>query len=178
MKKNKSVQEWINIDKFLDKGVIQLKNSSCIKILKIIPINYNLKSELEKQAILNSYKIFLKTCDFDIQILIQSNKENLSSIISKINNQKENNPKIIKYQQKYLDYIIKINNERKSASKTFYIIIKNKSIEYEELEEKYLKIKELLGRCGNKVEEINSKEEIKEILNSFINRRIYQIKKE
>ena len=43
-----------------------------------------MKSELEKEAILNSYKIFLKTCNFDLQILVQSNKEDLSKHISKI----------------------------------------------------------------------------------------------
>jgi len=39
----------------------------------------------EKESILNSYKIFLKTCNFDFQILIQSNKENLDKHISNIN---------------------------------------------------------------------------------------------
>lgn len=56
-----SVQEWLPIEKILEKGIIKLKDNSYIKIIKIIPINYNLKSELEKEAILNSYKIFLKT---------------------------------------------------------------------------------------------------------------------
>ena len=59
----------------MENGVIKLKNNSYVKILKISPINFNLKSNLEKESILNSYKIFLKTCNFDIQILIQSNKE-------------------------------------------------------------------------------------------------------
>ena len=40
--------------------------------------------EAHKEAILNSYKIFLKTCDFNIQILIQSKKENLSKHFFKI----------------------------------------------------------------------------------------------
>ena len=66
MKKKKNVQEWLPILEILEKGIVKLKNSSCIKILKIIPINYNLKSDLEKKAILNSYKIFLKSCNFKI----------------------------------------------------------------------------------------------------------------
>ena len=74
-KQIRSVQDWLPIQKILEKGIIKLKDSSYVKILKVIPINYNLKSELEKEAILNSYKIFLKTCNFDIQILIQSNKD-------------------------------------------------------------------------------------------------------
>lgn len=178
MKKNKTVQEWLPVLKILENGIIKLKNSSSIKILKVIPINYDLKSELEKEVILNSYKTFLKTCNFNIQILIQSNKENLSSIISKINNKEEKNPKIKKYRKKYIEYIQKLNHERKSSAKTFFLIIENENSDNEELNEKYIKIKELLDRCGNRVEEINSKEEIKEILNSFINRRISQIKKE
>ena len=44
--------------------MVKLKDESYVKILKIIPINYSLKSEIEKEAILNSYKIFLKTCNF------------------------------------------------------------------------------------------------------------------
>ena len=91
MKKNKkeniSVQEWIPIEQFFDNGIIKMKNNIVIKIIKIYPINYNLKSELEKKSILNSYKTFLKTCNFDIQILIQSNKENLSDHINKIRKQ-------------------------------------------------------------------------------------------
>ena len=47
---------------------------------------------MEKESILNSYKIFLKTCNFDIQILIQSSKENLDKNIQIIKNnlEKEN----------------------------------------------------------------------------------------
>ena len=97
MKKNNSIQEWIPFEKILENGIIKLKDNSYIKIIKIYPINFNLKSELEKEAILNSYKIFLKTCDFNFQILIQSKKEDLSkhfSKIKKINSEEENNIKI------------------------------------------------------------------------------------
>lgn len=73
MKESKiySVQEWLPFQKILEKGIIKLKDDSYVKIIKVIPINYNLKSELEKEAILNSYKLFLKTCNFDMQILIR-----------------------------------------------------------------------------------------------------------
>lgn len=88
MQQKYSVQEWLPFQKILNNGIIKIENNLYIKIIEIVPINFNLKSELEKEAILNSYKIFLKTCNFDIQILIQSNKEDLSKHISKINSQK------------------------------------------------------------------------------------------
>ena len=176
-----SVQEWLPIQKILDKGIIKLKDNSYIKIIKIFPINYNLKSDLEKEAILNSYKIFLKTCSFDIQILIQSNKEDLSKQISYINNQieKENNQKILELSKNYIEFIQKINKEKKSSSKNFYVIIKNSSkkeniqeeIIIQDLNEKYFKVKECLSRCGNIAQEYDTKEEIKEIISSFLNAR-------
>ena len=179
-KQLKSIQEWLPIEEILENGIIKLKKNIYIKIIKIIPINFNLKSNLEKEAILNSYKIFLKTCDFDIQILIQSKKEDLSQHFSLIkNNNVKNNDKIIlnNYLKSYINFIQKINNEKKSSSKNYFIIIKeNKNLEIEASEEiiiqnlndKYFKIKDALSRCGNKVFE-NNKEEIINILFSFLN---------
>ena len=94
-KQIRSVQDWLPIQKILEKGIIKLKDSSYVKILKVIPINYNLKSELEKEAILNSYKIFLKTCNFDIQILIQSTKEDLEKNINNIKKEIEKKRKLL-----------------------------------------------------------------------------------
>ncbi len=171
-----SVQEWLPVQKILEKGIIKLKDNSYIKIIKILPINYNLKSELEKEAILNSYKVFLKTCNFDIQILIQSNKEDLSKIISNINKQieKEENENIIALSKNYIEFIQKVNKEKKSSSKNFYIIIKNSNknkkenlndeIIIQDLNEKYFKIKECLSRCGNITQEFDTKEEIRKYI--------------
>ena len=182
MKNLISIQEWLPFSKILKKGVIRLKDESYVKILKIVPINYSLKSEIEKESILNSYKIFLKTCNFNIQILIQSNKEDLNQIISKINNQikKEKEEKLKKISEKYINYIKEINYNKKSTARRFFIIIKIRDKKDEEnilqeLEEKYLKIKENLERCGNRIEEIETKEETREILFSFYNRRLSQL---
>ena len=161
--KEASTQNWIPIEEILENGVIKTKNKY-IKILKITPINYNLKSDLEKQAILNS-------------------KENLEKNILKIqkNIQKKENKYLKSISENYIEYIYKINSNKKSASKNFYLIIsKNNSKQnYEEniemikndLREKYFKIKECLSRCGNSVYEINTKEEILKIINSFLNTR-------
>jgi len=185
--KEKNIQEWIAIKKILNNGIIKLKNNKYIKIIKIIPINFNLKSQLEKEAILNSYKIFLKTCNFDLQILVQSKKEDLSKHISSVKNSTKNESKKIKeISEEYINYLNKLNINKKSATKNFFIIIKNdkkilnnKKIEnleilennqeniFEELNDNYLKIKDTMSRCGNLVIDINDKESILNILFSF-----------
>lgn len=183
-KKVNSVQEWLPVDEILENGVIKLKNKNYIKIVKIIPINFELKSNLEKEAILNSYKIFLKTCNFDIQILIQSNKKDLSNHISKIKEKnKEEKEKIKKLSEKYINYIKKLNIEKKSSSKNFYILIKeipeikkqkiniNEKIIFDKLNDKYFNIKECLSRCGNVVIDISDKKMTEKVLYSFLNSR-------
>ena len=191
IKKEYSTQDWIPIEQILKNGIIKTKNNY-VKILKVSPINYNLKSDLEKQAILNSYKLFLKTCNFDLQILIQSSKENLEKNILNVqkNIQKKENKYLKKLSEDYIEYINKINSNKKSSSKNFYIIISKKSSKEQEfnegidmikseLKEKYFKIKESLSRCGNQVIEINEKEEILKIINSFLNtRKEMNLKKE
>ena len=145
---NKTVQEWLPFEKILNNGIIKLKNNEYIKITKITPINFNLKSELEQEAILNSYKIFLKTCNFNFQILIQSNKEDLSKHIKNyyiILKEKNTNKEILNFE----DYAV------------------------ENLNDKFFKIKDCLSRCGNLVISIDTKEEIISILFSFLNSRIY-----
>ena len=180
-KKEKSVQDWIPIEKIYENGIIKIKNNKFIKILKIIPINYNLKSDLEKNSILNSYKIFLKTCNFNIQILIQSNKEDLSQHILNIqkNIQKEENKYLKELSENYIKFIQKLNYSKNSATKDFYIIITNEKIDNfnsieiieNDLKEKYFKIKECLSRCGNDVIELNNKNDIINIFYSLLNTR-------
>lgn len=183
-KNNNSSQEWLKIEKIFDNGIIKTKDNRYLKIIKINPINFNLKSDLEKEAILNSYKIFLKTCDFNFQILIQSNKVDLSNHFSQINNnliQEEKN--IQEISKKYIENIKELNNNKKSSSKNYYIILEhiNKNSEIvdieasatENLNNKYFKIKDGLSRCGNIAIDINDKNQIKDILFSFFNTRIY-----
>ena len=184
MKNNqlKSIQQWIPIEEILENGIIKLKKNNYIKIIKIIPINFNLKSNLEKEAILNSYKTFLKTCKFNIQILIQSNKEDLTSHISNIENINKNEKEKLKsIKNNYINYIQEINKKRKSSSKNFYIILKeshenkkeklneeNEKYIIDKLNENYFKIKECLSRCGNFVFDISKKEDAENILFSFM----------
>lgn len=172
MEKNKieSTQEWLNIDEILENGMVKLKNNSYIKIILVNPINYNLKSELEKEAILNSYKNFFKSINFDFQILIQSKKEDLSSNLKKL----QENDLYQDIKEKYIKYIKELNKSRKSSSKSFYIIIKEDSneigdnVKLQNLKTKYMKIKDLLSRCGNLVFEIN-KQETEELFYSILN---------
>ena len=175
IKKQITTKDWIPFDKVLENGLIVSKNKY-IKLIKIIPINYDLKSNLEKEAILNSYKLFLKTCDFNIQILIQSKKESLSKMFNNLKeiSKKEENEKIREICEKHIQYIKRKTEENKASSKNFYIVILYENTENREeshsityLNECYFKIKETLTRCGNLVYDCNIKEDVQKILSTF-----------
>ena len=178
--KKLSVQDWLPIEAFLNNGIIKSKNNNYIKIIKIYPINFNLKSDFEKESILNSYKIFLKTCNFDFQILIQSNKQDLQRNIKNIDENIKKENFLNEIGKNYINYINEINSVKNSGTKDFYIIISTKKEEnileeliIEELNEKYFKIKECLLRCGNSVKNISNQKEIEKIIFSFLNTRLF-----
>lgn len=168
-----SVQSYLPFDKILDKGIIKMKDSSYIKILNVSPVNYNLKSDLEKEAILNSYKTLFKSLNFNLQILIQSKKEDLSQNIKTLIN--EANEEQDEIRKRYINYIQELNKIKKSSSKNFYIIIKEQSLENDEktkinnLQNNYIKLKDLFSRCGNVISEYTEEKEITQILFSFFN---------
>ena len=92
---------------------------------------------------------------------------------------KENKKYLNEIAENYFEFIQKFNSIKNSSSKNFYIIISEEKINqneeniFQSLNEKYFKIKECLFRCGNIVQEINSKKEIKKLFNLFLNSRIF-----
>ena len=162
-------------EKVFNNGIIKTKDSF-LKLLKVYPINYNLKSSLEKEAILNSYRLFLKTCNFDIQILIQSKKEDLTYHLKKISNLKIENERMNMYKKSYIEYLRKVSIENKSSNKEFYIVLKQ-DIEGEDISfknslqiaenkifENFMKIKDTLSRTGVIIKQIDSEEEVLNLL--------------
>ncbi len=168
---------------------ILITKDKYIRVLKISPINYDLKSDFEKQSIINAYKTVLKTCDFDFQILILSQKENIEKNIKILNEQLYkktemlNKEKIFSTKEKesqnlenktkkineiyfnYLNFIKKINNNINISSKNFYIILYENKTNLEKKGWKELLIKKHKKRDKNK--DFIKKERKKESLHNF-----------
>ena len=85
----KSIKSWFPIRDIKD-GIIETKDREYLKILEILPINFELKSNFEKETIVYQYKTFLKTCNFDMQILVQSKKNDLDDHVESILNVMKN----------------------------------------------------------------------------------------
>lgn len=176
----RSIKSWFPI-KRIENGVILLKSGKYCKILEVCPINFTLKAIKEQEEILYKYKTFLNSCDFDVQILVQSKRANLDSHIKKIEErmEREGNEKVKALMN---DYINMVKNEviKSTITKKFYIIFLSskgtltKEQAILELMEKTVKIKNSLSKCGNSIKEFSGKE-IANILYTYMNLKTSKI---
>ena len=174
----KSIKTWLGI-KNIEKGIIELKDGRFCKVIEVYPINFSLKSRSEQESILYGYKNFLNTCDFDIQILVQSKKGNLDSHIMKIeeNMKLEDDEKIKKLMREYIN-MIKNETLKSAITKRFFIIFSSgskgkvlaKDQALVELQERALKVKSAISKCGNDVKEFDkNNDELVSIIYTYMN---------
>lgn len=156
----KSLKSWFPI-KSINEGIIENKKGEYLKILEVLPVNFELKSYEEKESILYSYKTFLKTCNFDIQILVKSKKNDLEDHISSIlkNVESENLPALRLLGDEYIK-MVNENTLKNTITRKFFLVFfaetnGNKKITRDmaitDLKEKTSKIKLALEKCGNEV---------------------------
>jgi len=164
----KSIQKWLPFFIIEENGIIKINNNKLIKILKINPINYELKNIKEKEILLNNYKKIFKSLNLNIQILIQSKKQNIDENIKDIKNNKYENKILKEYSETYINYLNKLTVNEKTNYKIFYLILSEENIE--QINNKIKILKKELENCGNHVKEINAKEEIINIIKNIINK--------
>ena len=161
-----SFQDWVNIKEITKNGIL-LRNGHKVVILRVLPINFNLKSKLEQEAILNSYKLLLKNLNSETQIIVSSKKTDVSRHLDEVRKNTKENPQIYEMSKDYIELVNNIIEQKNTITKEFYIVLKSSNNE----ENDVLKITEQLGTCGNYVEEC-SKEQIESLLKNFLNKRL------
>lgn len=104
---------------------VVLKNGGLRAVLRIEPINFNLKSETEQQGIIAGYESFINTINFPVQIIIRSSRVNIDPYLEKIHLQaKDTSNELMKEQTlAYATFIQKIVSVADIMQKEFYIAI-------------------------------------------------------
>jgi type IV secretory pathway VirB4 component len=119
-----STQEHLPIGGIQD-GVVIMNDGSVRTILKIEPINFDLKSETEQNGIIYSYQGFLNSLDFPIQIVVQSKKLDLERYLAKLDESKKNitNDLLRIQTEDYVDFVRRLISIANIMSKRFYVAI-------------------------------------------------------
>lgn len=153
--KNISISKLMHV-KNIDNYKVKLVSNRILHVLNVEPINFNLKSQAEQNIILEAYKTFLKQCNFNFQIYVQTQKTNAEKHISEIKKCIEYEPKIAEMAEDYIDLIKEISEVRGSISRKFFIILEAK-----EDDSRISIITEGLKACGNIVSKCNREEILK-----------------
>ena len=105
MRKN-ATQEFVPIDDVRD-GIVILKDGGMRGILMASSINFALKSDDERQAILLQFQDFLNSLDFSVQIVVQSRRLDIRPYIALLEDRyKEQSNDLMKIQiEQYMAFV-------------------------------------------------------------------------
>ncbi|HLC86406.1 MAG TPA: DUF87 domain-containing protein [Candidatus Nanoarchaeia archaeon] len=157
-----SMKSFIGINEVTDSYIINNKNQRIV-LLEVQPINFNIKSDEEKEVIIQSFQKFLNSIDFPVQILIASENISLEDHFNVLKNKLRND-----FNKLFNDYKNFINNSisvNEIKNRKFYIVVKEKNsldIEVNIVESK-------LRSIGLKVSKVESTEKNKVLLNKLYN---------
>lgn len=118
-------QELVDVQEIRN-GVVYLKDKTLCTLLTISGINFDLKSEPEKEQILGSFQNFLNTLDFPIQFFIHSRKTNVSRYLELIEKRRlEERNELLKIQiNEYSAFIQSFIEQNPIITKTFFVVVR------------------------------------------------------
>jgi hypothetical protein len=187
MSKN-ATQEFVPIDDVRD-GIVIMKDGGMRGLLMASSINFALKSDDERQAILLQFQDFLNSLDFLVQIVVQSRRLDIRPYIALLEGRyKEQTNDLMRIQiEQYIAFIKSFTESTNIMTKNFFIVIpydaaiiktgskfslglgkeKNKNAKEEDFEEKKNQLEQRmevveqgLVRCGIRVAKLGTDEVI------------------
>lgn len=122
--KSSSTQEFVPISEVRD-GILVLKDGGLRSLLLCSSLNFSLKSEDEKNAILLQFQDFLNSLDFSVQIVVQSRKLDIRPYIALLEEQeKRQTNSLMKIQIKeYIEFIKNFTENTNIMTKNFFIVV-------------------------------------------------------
>src|SRR3954470_4265583 len=121
---SKATQDFVPIKEVKD-GIVVLKDGSLRGIVLSSSLNFSLKSDDERNAIIMQFQDFLNSLDFAIQISVQSRRLDIRPYIALLENQyKEQMNDLMKIQtREYIEFIKKFTESTNIMTKSFFIVV-------------------------------------------------------
>lgn len=122
--KTSATQDFIPIKEVRD-GIAILKDGGMRSILLCSSLNFALKSEDEKQAILFQFQDFLNSLDFSIEIVVQSRKLDIRPYIALLEERgKAQANNLMKIQvREYIEFVKSFTENTNIMTKNFFIVV-------------------------------------------------------
>lgn len=119
-----ATQEFVPIKEVRD-GILLLKDGGMRAILLCSSMNFALKSDDERNAILLQFQDFLNSLDFSVEILVQSRKLDIRPYISLLEEaEKKQTNSLMKIQvREYIGFIKNFTESTNIMTKHFFIVV-------------------------------------------------------
>ena len=119
-----ATQAYLEIAEIRDDIVI-LRDGSYRSVLLCSSVNFDLKSEDEKNAIIYAYQAFINSLTFPLQILIRSRRINLDSYLESLSGFEQNQTnELIRLQTgEYIEFIRRLIEVVNIMEKSFYVVV-------------------------------------------------------
>lgn len=125
-KSNKKASARNQIDiKGVKDGVLLLPHHQYRAILSVSPVNFELKSEDEQDAIIDTYESFLNSIGCPLQILVRTREIDMDKYLADLEANRENEPEVIYRAQleNYGEFIRGLITTNKILTRHFYVIV-------------------------------------------------------
>ncbi len=120
-KGDKKLIDFIGIKEIKDNLIINDKNKK-LAIIKVQPINFTIKQEKEKDAIISSFQRFLNSLDFPTQIIMRTESINLNDYLKSLESRIEK-AQFKELFENYRDHLHEIISNNKIMNRVFYLVI-------------------------------------------------------
>ena len=119
-----STQATLLISELRDNVVI-MKDGSFRAVVACKSINFDLMSDVEREAVEYSYQNFLNSLKFTVQILIRSQRVDIGPYIEKLSEIRRNNDNMLLgvLMDDYINFIDVLSQEANIMDKAFFIVV-------------------------------------------------------
>ena len=121
---SKATQEFVPIKEVRD-GIVMLKDGTMRAVVLASSLNFSLKSDDERNAIILQFQDFLNSLDFHIQISVQSRRLDIRPYLAILEDRyKEQMNDLMKIQtREYIDFIKKFTESTNIMTKNFFVVV-------------------------------------------------------
>ena len=126
--KKASSRQQIDIRKIKD-GVLVLSNHRYRTVLQVSPVNFELRSEDEQDAIIETYESFLNSVGVPLQVLIRIREMDMDAYLEDLDSRLQNE-KVAIYKKQLANYnrfIRELIKTNRILSRQFYVIVPHNS---------------------------------------------------
>lgn len=122
--KKTSTRQQINI-KGVQDGILLLPRNQYRIVLEVSSINFELKSEDEQDALIDTYESFLNSLPSPLQILVRTRELDMSKYLADLETRKtKEKEEVYKSQlQNYSEFVQELVEDSKILSRHFYVVL-------------------------------------------------------